>query len=97
MVLFKGTLGFHCDLKHVLYSAVFTSRELYLRLTALAESWSKIKLSTRNSLNGADFAIFRAFLMFSTFSLNCLKQMPSGASSDAALVQQRAGDTWVIL
>lgn len=96
MVLFKGPLGFHCDLKHVLYSAVLTSRKLYLRPTALAESWSKIKLEVY-SLNGADFAIFRAFLMSSTFSLNCLKQMPSGASSDAALVQQRAAETWVIL
>lgn len=94
MVLFKGTLGFYCDRKHVLYSAVFTSRKLYLRPTALAESWSKRKLSTRNRLNGADFAVFRAFLMF---SLSCLRQKPSGASSDAALVQQRAGETWVIL
>lgn len=97
MVLFKGTLGFYCDLKHVLYSAVFTSRKFYLRPSALAESWSKKRLSTRNSLNGADFAVFRAFLMSSTFSLSYLKQMPLEASSDAALVQQRAGETWVIL
>lgn len=97
MVLFKGTLGFYCDLKHVLYSAIFTSRKLYLKPTAFAESWSKRILSARNSLNGADFAVYRAFLMSSTFSLSCLKQMPSGASSDAALVQQRAGETWVIL
>lgn len=35
--------------------------------------------------------------MSSMFSLSCLKQMSAGASSDAALVQQRAGETQVVL